>query len=365
MELPAIINDLLDKNQAFVSYRLPEALEPVTCIGGKFLELAETHDGPSTKGFFVAPFETSPENPYLFYQAGKTLRGWSPEYFEESMPVNPKVETQADFVFKSIDFQEYLHQADHMVKKLKSGAIQKVVLSRVIKEALPEKFHTGLFFESLCQKYPGAFVYLFNDGHGQCWAGASPEALLEVEKGKGKTMSLAGTLPAKKGGHGNFEWQNKEKEEQNLVTQFIRYKLITSGISDFVEAPLETRQAGPVVHLLKRFSYDLPDDISALGLAKVLHPTPAVCGLPAEKALKEIHAVETHKRAFYSGFLGPVSNKHEARLFVNLRCMQIVGKNAFIFVGGGLLAESDIEREWQETAIKAETLLSVIRKQIQ
>lgn len=365
MELSAIINDLLDKNQAFVSYRLPEVLEPVTRIGGHFVELSDTPISSSTEGFFVAPFEISAENPILFYKAGKTLLGRKPEYFAENVPVNPKVYTQPDFALKSIDYQAYLRQADHMVKKLRSGILQKVVLSRIINASLPEKFDTGLFFESLCQDYPGAFVYLLNDGHGQCWAGASPEALLEVEKGMGKTMSLAGTLPAKKGGHGNFEWQNKEKEEQNMVTQFIREKLITSGMPDFVEAPLETRQAGPVVHLLKGFSFELPDEISALELAKVLHPTPAVCGLPVEKAMKEIRSVETHQRAFYSGFLGPVSNKHEARLFVNLRCMQIIGKNAFIFVGGGLLAESDIEREWQETAIKAETLLSVIRKQIQ
>jgi isochorismate synthase len=362
MELPALINVLQEKNQAFVCYRLPYLPEPVCLKGGKFTEMTNQEDIADLEGFIIAPFTYSPDNPFLLYKDYQSLEGWNPDGSDLVFAEHAGVPSSATRIHPIIDFQEYTRQANHMVSALREGSLQKVVLSRIIRQELPEAFLPGEFFKALCLEYPGAFVYLFNDGKGRCWAGATPEVLLEVEKGQGQTMSLAATLPAKKGGSHDLEWQKKEKEEQFLVTQFIRDKLIDSDINDFIEAELETSAAGPVVHLLKRFCFKLPAGFPALKLALSLHPTPAVCGLPLEQARQEILGVETHDRSYYSGFLGPVSNKTTTRLFVNLRCMQIIDKNAFIFVGGGLLAESDIEREWQETELKAETLLSVIRK---
>ena len=362
MELTALISELLEKNQPMVCYRLPGAVQPVCLAGGSFTRVTDPSSLLSAEGFVIAPFHPSPGNHTLLYEGGMRLEGWNPvipAQVSES-PVNPRPEYVESY--KCIDFEEYSTQANHMVNKLREGALKKVILSRVVHQPLQDGFQAGLFFESLCQAYPNAFVYLFNDGKGQVWTGATPEVLLEVNQGQGETMSLAATLPARKGGNWEPEWQFKEKEEQFLVTQFIRDKLITSGITDFIEEELETRQAGPVMHLLKRFRFEIPGHYPPLKLALSLHPTPAVCGLPRGEALQEILSVESHDRGYYSGFLGPVSNKDATLLFVNLRCMQIIDKNAFIFAGGGLLAESDIEREWQETVLKAETLLSVIRK---
>jgi len=362
MHLTGLINGLLAKNQAFVSYRLPGAAEPFTLLGGFITETTDWQTLEGKAGFLVAPFVVTNESPFLFFENARELRGWQTVIKADEFEFKPLSEKDSRPLPKSVDFDQYQKQAHHLVNLLRNGELHKVVLSRVLIESLPERFSSGEFFRELCEKYPAAFVYLFNDGKGLCWTGATPETLLDSENGKAHTMSLAGTLPAMKDGLTGNEWQDKEKEEQIMVTQFIRDMLITSGIMDFIEAPLETRTAGPVVHLLKRFRFDLPENISALQLAMALHPTPAVCGLPTERALNQIQKTETHNRAYYAGVIGPVANKHNARLFVNLRCMQIVGKNALIFAGGGLLAESDIEREWQETALKAETLLSVIRK---
>ena len=362
MQLTALISELLEKNQPMVCYRLPGATQPVCLAGGAFSQVTDPSALPSAEGFIIAPFHPSPGNHTLLYEDGMRLEGWNPVIpaLVSESPVNPRPEYVESY--KCIDIEEYNNQADHMVKKLRAGELRKVVLSRVVHHSLQEGFHAGLFFELLCQTYPNAFVYLFNDGKREVWTGATPEVLLEVNQGQGESMFLAATLPSRKGGNWEPEWQIKEKAEQFLVTQFIRDKLITSEIKEFIEEELETRQAGPVMHLLKRFRFEIPAEFPPLKLALALHPTPAVCGLPRKEALHEILKVECHDRGYYSGFLGPFSNKEATHLFVNLRCMQIIDKNAFIFVGGGLLAESDIEREWQETELKAETLLSVIRK---
>jgi isochorismate synthase len=353
---------LLARNQAFVSYHLPGHSEPVSLLGGSFKTTSNWLSLQNLTGFIAAPFMVTEQSPYIFYENGQELNGWQFNISLEEFEHKPLSGKRNNAIAEAIDFKQYKHQADRLVKLLRAGDLTKVVLSRVLVESLPEGFSAGNFFLELCKNYPMAFVYLFNDGFGGFWAGATPETLLEVNNQKASTMSLAGTLPAKKGGSAENEWQEKELEEQKLVTQFIRDKLINNGIQYFFEAPLEVRDAGPVMHLLKRFDFDLPEDISALQLAVSLHPTPAVCGVPPQLALNQILKTETHQRAYYAGFIGPVFKQHNARLFVNLRCMQVIEKNALIFAGGGLLAESDIEREWQETALKAETLLSVIRK---
>jgi isochorismate synthase len=97
----------------------------------------------------------------------------------------------------------------------------------------------------------------------------------------------------------------------------------------------------------------------------LLHPTPAVCGLPKNEALSFILEHEIHNREFYSGFLGPVNmtsgrGRNSSSLYVNLRCMKLRENTAILYAGCGITVESEPEKEWQETELKANTLLSVI-----
>ncbi len=91
-----------------------------------------------------------------------------------------------------------------------------------------------------------------------------------------------------------------------------------------------------------------------------LHPTPAVCGLPKERALELIYKTEMHNREYYAGYCGPINYQGKTDLFVNLRCMKILPDKLALYIGGGLTAKSDPEKEWEETVLKANTLLSVI-----
>jgi isochorismate synthase len=357
------IGTLINQRKAFVCYRLPGTNEPELLVNGQFSEVSAENSGDCKDGFIIAPFNIAGSVPVLFYSGGDQLTGW-----------NVIDDNQADqtVVFESraaipnppcITRDEYLLKATGLIKLLRDGKLKKIVLSRVVCQPLSLKFAPGAFFRTLCLNYPNAFVYIFGNTHGLCWVGATPETLLEVENHRGYTMALAGTRAADQGLNQEKNWTSKEIEEQELVSAYIRKKLSEVGLADFEEAPLESRVAGPVVHLLKRFRFELPQGSTPLNLALRLHPTPAVCGLPQTDALQQITLTETHDRMYYGGFLGPVYPAGNARLFVNLRCMQLGNKIAYIFAGGGLLSGSDPENEWNETQAKAETLLSVIRKQ--
>jgi isochorismate synthase len=94
-------------------------------------------------------------------------------------------------------------------------------------------------------------------------------------------------------------------------------------------------------------------------LIRSLHPTPAVCGLPREKALQLIEKHETHNRNLYAGLIG-YKSKEELNVFVNLRCMQVTENDFLLYVGGGITDQSIPENEWNETENKAKTLMRVL-----
>ena len=108
------------------------------------------------------------------------------------------------------------------------------------------------------------------------------------------------------------------------------------------------------------FHFSLPDNDSLGDLLKLLHPTPAVCGLPKEKAYQFILDHEDHERRYYSGFIGMLNPDGKTDLYVNLRCMNITSEALTLYAGGGLLASSELEDEWQETEKKMRTMKNLI-----
>jgi isochorismate synthase len=186
--------------------------------------------------------------------------------------------------------------------------------------------------------------------------GATPEILFKLGDEHAETMALAGTKPA-----GDAKWTEKEIKEQQIVTDYIEELLFKNNITEYSKTGLTTVEAGNVVHLKTGFNISIEQLKGKIGdVLKAIHPTPAVCGLPREKAYKIIRKVEKHDRQFYAGFLGPWKVNDQSQLFVNLRCAEITKKSLHVFAGGGLTSDSTPEQEWEETIHKSETLLSVV-----
>ncbi len=273
------------------------------------------------------------------------------------------------------------------VKALKAGEMEKVVLSRKEEVDLDDSNSLELFRE-LLKAYPTAFVYCWYHPKVGCWLGATPETLLKVEGSRFKTMALAGTQ--KYSGTMEVQWGDKEKQEQQFVTDSIVKNLRSCGLENLEISDPYTAKAGNLLHLRTDIngilaSTDVPRNVSTghENIISALHPTPAVCGLPKEKAKEFILSEENYNREFYTGFLGElnlqknkqrsktrrnVENlayrtiKKETNLYVNLRCMKIDASNAILFVGGGITKDSVPEDEWQETVNKAQTMKKVLLK---
>lgn len=251
-----------------------------------------------------------------------------------------------------VDYQEYSKEISSAIEYCDKHN-GKVVLSRVVKSPLPEDFSLSTFFDALCSTYNHSFNYCFSIEDQPIWVGATPEVLVQSTTKGCKVYSLAGSRNATD----RFAWTSKEVTEQKFVTDEIAGVLDSLGLV-YTRSEPTTVKAGNVEHLLSEFMVQTND---VLQVADELHPTPAVCGIPKGGALAFIKDNETHERSFYAGIIGWKKGA-EVSLYVNLRCAEVGQDELYCYVGGGITKDSIIEKEWEETNFKSQTLLSVLKK---
>ena len=159
----------------------------------------------------------------------------------------------------------------------------------------------------------------------------------------------------------NVIWATKEIEEQQFVTDYIVAK-VKDKVTQLIISDAKTVKAGNLAHLKSFISGELTPDFQANDLIKALHPTPAVCGLPKEKAIDFILKNEGYSRKYYAGFLGEYNKDNQTDLFVNLRCLEVENDVVNIYVGCGITKDSNPEKEFIETENKSMTMRNVLVK---
>lgn len=362
-----LIDDPINTDRIFLLFKEPYDLQPKLAVvptsSVKYLDRIEQLNG--RKGFVFAPFNPG-IHPILFMENAVlyTEKTGIDAFFNE--PDNPLlkdgVSRSPNEMDGSVSDQEkkgYKKAFEACHSAVVSGVCQKVVLSRSHQLKRPPHFSFLTLFEAACSNYPEAYVYLFHAPVTGTWLGSTPEALLMGEGQNWKTVALAGTQPSEPSIRPM--WDEKNRQEQQLVTEYIEQILTSFGIRAEKSEPCAVR-AGRLNHLITQFRFNLPPDLSGrLGtLLAALHPTPATCGYPKEPAMKLIRQSEQYDRSYYCGFLGSISGNGPVKLYVNLRCMQVSASTLTLYAGGGIMPGSTCESEWEETESKLQTLLSLL-----
>ena len=266
-----------------------------------------------------------------------------------------------DLSFDSDAKIQYEDLVEKGIQAIKNEEFKKVVLSRSeIVDVVKFDFITT--FKHLIQLYPTTFTYCFFHPKIGLWMGATPEQLLKASGNVFETTALAGTQKVTL--EEEISWQQKEKDEQQYVTDFIIKRLREVATSVVVTEPYNIK-AGSIWHIKTDISGVLKDNSTLEEVIDTLHPTPAVCGLPKKKAKAFILENENYDRTFYTGFLGELNSSFANKsvssdLFVNLRSMQIKENKAILYMGCGITKESIPEKEWEESANKSMTMKRVL-----
>ncbi len=336
----------LKENLPFVVYRHPKSNK----VKGFFQQNNQLYLAKNFQetGFVFAPFDDV--SPAILFPIEES------EVFTSHFQEDDLVATTPKDSFISISEQEKKNHLDLIqngINFLKTTQNKKVVLSRKLQLERSD-FELIATFKKLLSAYTNAMVYVWCHPKVGLWMGATPETLLKVKDNQFSTMALAGTQLY----NGSLEvvWQDKEKQEQQFVTDYIVEKLKNNvTVSD-----VKTIKAGSLVHLCTNISGNLSQQFSLKNLIKLLHPTPAVCGFPQQETKAFILDNEYYNREFYTGFLGEMNVIGASNLFVNLRCMQILKESIVIYIGGGITVDSNPEKEWEETVAKSKVMLKVL-----
>jgi Isochorismate synthase len=262
--------------------------------------------------------------------------------------------------------EHYVNMVHAALAEVEAGTFEKVVPSRRKLVQLPGEFDPISAFLKLCKAYSHAFVSITSSPQTGTWLGASPEELVRVfDRTIFKTVALAGTQPYIEGQNlRDVSWTQKEIEEQALVERYIISCFKKIRLREYDEFGPKTVIAGNLMHLRSEFTVNMKEtNFPQLGtvMLQLLHPTSAVCGMPLEPAQAFIEKHEGYDRGFYSGFLGPVNIDNQINLFVNLRCTEVFEGSAVLYAGAGVTIDSVPEKEWEETEMKMNTMLSLIQ----
>lgn len=245
--------------------------------------------------------------------------------------------------------EDYEAAVSSVIEKLKARG-GKTVISRTICGRIPgidwvEFAH--LYFKELPMTY--RFIY-FTPRTG-AWIVATPELLFSYNKATktSHTVALAGTRMCA----GDTPWDEKNRTEQKIVSDYVERSLTACGLKPEITGPGNS-VFGEIEHLCSSFDmFNQPIDSSrCFDIADRLNPTPAVAGYPVDKALAEIAEAERHDRGCYGGYIG-IEDGDSFTAVVNLRCLQFKGYDYCLYAGGGIMPDSDVQREWLETEAKS------------
>ncbi|CAF2064837.1 unnamed protein product [Brassica napus] len=251
-----------------------------------------------------------------------------------------------------------VEKALEMIKQ-KSSSLNKVVVlarnSRIITDTdidpiawLAQLQSEGHDAYQFCLQPPGAPAFIGN----------TPERLFQRNQLGVCSEALAATRPRSASMARDMEIERdlltspKDDLEFSIVRENIREKLNSICDKVVVKPQKTVRKLARVQHLYSQLAGRLRREDDEFDILAALHPTPAVCGLPAEEARLLIKEIESFDRGMYAGPIGFFGGK-ESEFAVGIRSALVEkGLGALIYAGTGIVAGSNPTSEWNELDLK-------------
>ena len=258
----------------------------------------------------------------------------------------------------------YLNAVDRAREYIVDGDIFQVVLSRrLVVERMKGMIS---FYRRLKEVNPSPYMYFVKFGD-RTVIGSSPETLVRVESRKVVTYPIAGTRPVsanrKENNRLRTELLNNEKEkaEHNMLVDLARNDV--GRVSDFgtVHVPeyMNVERYSHVQHIVSRVEGRLSRSRTPVDALFSIFPAGTVSGAPKIRAMEIIEELEPFRRGPYAGAVGYYSFNGCLDSAIAIRTLFCDRDRAFLQAGGGIVYDSDPEKEFAETENKMGALLSV------
>ena len=279
-------------------------------------------------------------------------------------PRSPSDTRQSAFV--DIDypmsFDAWQGMIDSATARIRAGELNKVVLARAAELRFDAPVKILPILRHLASNYAECYRFLFEPRPQFAFYGASPELLADVRGRRVATMALAGSI-----GRGETAAADarlgealmssaKDRHEHQIVVDKLRDRLapLTAALE---MPPPQLLKLSNIQHINTPIAGQLKRATGILPLVGALHPTPALGGDPREKAMTLIRDLEPIPRGWYGAPVGWIDRELEGQFTVAIRSAVAQAARAWIYAGAGIVADSEPESEWDETALKFRPML--------
>jgi len=249
--------------------------------------------------------------------------------------------------------------------RIAAGEMSKVVLAREVIVSAAAAHDPAAVFGAMREQFPACFCFCCGTPEA-AFIGASPELLVRRSGAGVSTVALAGSTrrssdPAVDDHLGEqLLRSDKDRREQRIVAERIVRALRPHAV--WVESGSEPEivKVANIQHLATPVIAQLAEPHSAIELAGLLHPTPAVGGEPWPIAAAAIAELEGMDRGWYAAPVGWMDATEDGEFCVALRSALLRDREAHLFAGVGVVAGSDPAAELAETEVKLEALLPLL-----
>jgi len=228
-----------------------------------------------------------------------------------------------------------------------------------------------LAYQALRILNPAPFAAYLNTPYAQILS-ASPERFLKLKDRQVETKPIKGTRP--RAGHPRLDAalaealreSEKDRAENLMIVDLLRNDLGKSCEVGSVRVPklFEVEGFATVHHLVSTVTGKLAPDKSALDLMRGCFPGGSITGAPKLRAMQIIEELEPHRRGVYCGSIGYVG--YDGGMDTNIAIRTLVYSAGMIrfWAGGGIVADSRLEDEYQETFDKASAMLRLLEQNL-
>ncbi|HWI55179.1 MAG TPA: anthranilate synthase component I, partial [Desulfobacteria bacterium] len=261
--------------------------------------------------------------------------------------------------------EEFMSKVEKAKEYIKSGDIFQVVLSQRLK--MPLQGEPFDIYRNLRTVNPAPYLYYLKFGETVI-IGSSPEMLIRVEGGEVQTCPIAGTRPRGSSSSEDelFEKElladEKEKAEHLMLVDLGRNDL--GRVCDYgsikLKCFMEIEKYSHVMHLVSTVSGRILPEMSSFDALKACFPAGTVSGAPKIRAMEIIEELEPTRRGVYAGVIGYLGFTGNMDTCITIRTIVVHEGNTYIQAGAGIVADSQPEKEYDETINKAKALLETL-----
>lgn len=199
---------------------------------------------------------------------------------------------------------------------------------------------------------------------------ASPERFLRVQNGSVQTRPIKGTRPRSSDARQDRQLAKdlrnhpKDRAENLMIVDLLRNDLGKNCAPGTVRVPklFEVESFASVHHLVSTVEGRLAQGRDALHVLRDCFPGGSVTGAPKQRAMQIIEQLEPHRRGIYCGVIGYAGFDGNMDSNIAIRTLVYSDNKVQCSAGGGIVADSDMAEEYQETLDKAKAMIEVVEK---